>query len=71
MQETQQTFSPFPHSSLFQGVGGMLEKLHAKKNLKGLDDDQKLFYQSAIYAYEVSTNSFEVMLVMGSRLEYN
>ena len=43
----------------FQGVGGMLETLHAKQKLPGLDQDQQLFYQSAIYAYEVSKHSVD------------
>lgn len=52
-------------SSLSQGVGGMLQTLHAKLNLKGLDDDQKVFYQSAIYAYEVNNHLIELVLVTG------
>ena len=38
-----------------QGVSGMLKKLNTKKNSckPGIDDEKLLFYQSAIYAYEV------------------
>ena len=43
----------------------MLQTLHAKLKLKGLDDDQKVFYQSAIYAYEVNYHLLELMLVTG------
>jgi len=47
----------------------MLQTLHAKLNLKGLDDDQKVFYQSAIYAYEVNNHLIELVLVTGYILD--
>ena len=42
-----------PKFVLLQGVAGMLEKLLQESKKEGLTEDQKMFYQSALYAYEV------------------
>ena len=42
-----------------------MQELHNKLKQKHLAEDQKLFYQSAIYAYEVHiVHSFSVLLTL-------
>ena len=47
---------------MVQGVTGILSKLHRKLDRKNLTEDQRKFYQSAYYAYEVCKCVYELII---------